>query len=102
MKTFFARNGWQVAWAVICATGAGTTLWIAATLPISVPEQFWYGGCWAIFVACTGYWVWAIFDNAEQDALEREVDTLFNALERTEDPHLANEVRRVLNGEVSQ
>lgn len=102
MKAFLRRNIWELVQVLVCAAGALVTLWIAAVLPISQLEQFWYGGCWAIFVACTGYWVWVTGDNAEQDALEREVDTLFNALERTEGPYLAGEVRRVLNGEESQ
>lgn len=102
MKAFLTRNMWELAQVVVCAAGASVTLWIAAMLPISWLEQFWYGGCWVVFAACTGYWIWAIFDNAEQDRLEREVDTLFNALEHTEDPYLAGEVRRTLNGEVSE
>lgn len=96
--TFIKRNAWPLIQIVVCIFGALVSLWIGVT----DGNQFWFAGCYVVFVVTAGYWVWAIFDNAETDALYAEVQRMAADIEATEDPYLAGEVRRVLNGEEAQ
>jgi hypothetical protein len=96
--TFIKRNARELAWVVFNALFAAFNLFMSA-------HTAW-PGLYAVFfaahVACGGFWVWCIFDNAYTDALEADIERMTADLERTEDPYLTAEVRRTLNGEEAQ
>ena len=98
MVTAATRNHKELVWIALNTAAALMNLWFAS----------WSSIWWlhAVFVAAhaiyAGFWVHAIFENRDLDALQKEIDDLVADIEATEDPYLAGEVRRVLNGEEAQ
>jgi hypothetical protein len=68
----FKRNWRELGWTVGNAVFAGASLWLAIVQPDHDKNlDLWMGAiCYAVFVSVGGYWVWAIFDNADEDALD--------------------------------
>lgn len=102
MKAFLDFNRKEIALGIApCTFGAIVSLGLGVTTT-DLSFAAWCAVCYAVFVVTDGYWVWAIFDNHKLDALQKEIDDLVADIEATEDPYLAGEVRRVLNGEEAQ
>lgn len=110
--TFIKRNARELAWIVFNALLAAFNLFMSA-------HTAW-PGLYAVFfaahVACGGFWVWCIFDNAYTDALDADIERMAADIERQHpnvlehlrraenagNPYLVAEVRRTLNGEEAQ
>lgn len=66
--TFIVRNYKELLWIGLNIVTALMNLWFA-----SWSNFAWVHGLfWAAHIICAGYWVWAIFDNIEQDEIKQE------------------------------
>jgi len=75
MMGFIKRNGRELLWATFSLCGVASALWLAIAQPDANKAIDLYSGavCYVVFVVGVGYRVWAIFDNYEQDALNRQL-----------------------------
>jgi hypothetical protein len=97
--TFLKRNYRELVWVLLNAGAAAANMWIANTTTYefaAIAHALFFG----VHVGLTGFWIWAIFDNADLDSLEQTVAVLTRLhtwMETGEDPYLAEDVRRRLN-----